>query len=94
MIRTEDRRSVVLLCPLVHDCHVASTERIPFKTINGRRYPTVDTAHLLWVKQFFDPEYYDESYLESIWVKKLPEPEIPPSFWLEQMLNNQGIELC
>ncbi len=93
MLRTDDRRAVVLLCPLVHELHVANSDRLPFKTIHSRKYPTVDARHLLWAKKHFDPEYYDEDYLESIWKLRLPDPEPPPSYWIESLLVHQGITL-
>jgi hypothetical protein len=72
---------------------VASSERVPRKRINGKLYPTVDSSHLLYVKKFFDLEYYDELYFEDLFLGKPPVPEQPDSYWLEQMFNNQGIEL-
>ncbi len=91
--REDDRRAVVLLSPLVHQLHVASVERLPRKRINGTLYPTVDSSHLLWVKRFFDESFYDEDYINWLFIGNPPEPQQPPSYWLEQMLNNQGIEL-
>lgn len=83
----------MLLCPLVHQLHVADSERLPKKRINGKPYPTVDSSHLLFAKKFFDEDYYDEIYLNDVFLGLAPKPQQPDSFWIEMMLNNQGIEL-
>lgn len=92
-VRTEDRRAVVLLSPIAHECHVSDSERLPEKTINGVIYPTIDERHTLFIKKFFDAEYYDRDYLQSIWIGRLPAAASPPSFWLEQLAKNQGVFL-
>ena len=91
--RTEDRRAVVLLSPIAHDCHVSNSDRLPNKSIGGVLYPTIDERHTLYIKKFFDKEFYDEDYLNSIWIGILPQPERPPEYWCEQLATNQGIFL-
>ena len=93
MHRVNDRRAVVLLCPLAHECHIANSVRIPEKKINGKVYPTIDASHLLWIKQIMDAGYYDMEFLERVWIGKPPEPQRPPQFWLDMLFENTGLEL-
>lgn len=93
MVRVNDRRAVVLLCPLAHECHVAHCERIKEKKVNGKIYPTIDASHLIWVKSVMDAEFYDHAYLQRIWNGTPPEPQRPPNFWLNMMFENTGLEL-
>lgn len=90
-IRANDRRAVVLLCPLLHELHVSDSDRFPSKTVNGVEYPTIDERHTLWSKLIFDKEYYDRDYLSSIWIGRVPEPEPPPHHWREAMFSNLGL---
>jgi hypothetical protein len=90
-VRVDDRRAVILLHPLCHDLHVSNSETFSSKVINGVRYPTIDERHTLFLKKILDPDYYDPEYLQSIWIGKLPPPEMPPNRWLEEIFNNQGI---
>lgn len=92
-VRVDDRRAVISLSPLCHMLHVSNSEGLPEMSINGVVYPTIDERHTLFLKKVFDPEFYDENYLSSIWIGKLPTPEKPPSRWREELLNNQGIFL-
>ena len=92
-VRVDDRRAVTLLSPLAHDVHVSNSDRFKFRVIGGQKIPTIDERHTLYIKQKFDPEYYDPDFLQSIWVGKLPEPEPPCEWWQERMLQNQGITL-
>lgn len=91
--RVDDRRAVVVLCPIAHDCHVSNSDAFPCKTINGITYPTIDERHTLYLKQVFDPAFYDEEFLSKIWIGRLPEPQRPPDAWCAMMLNNRGIIL-
>lgn len=93
MLRVNDRRAVVLLCPLVHDCHVANSTKIPTKKINGTVYPTVDASHLLWVKQMMDPGYFDIEFLQKVFTGAVPEPQRPPQFWMNMFFENTGVNL-
>lgn len=93
MHRANDRRAVVLLCPLAHECHIADRSKISEKKINGRVYPTIDSGNLIWLKMIMDSEYYDPDYLECVWNGKPPEPERPPGFWMNMLFENTGLEL-
>lgn len=92
-VRTHDRRAVVLLSPIAHECHVSDADRLPTKNIGGIDFPTIDERHTLFIKKFFDAEYYDRDYLQSIWIGVLPAAERPPPFWCDQLAKNQGIFL-
>lgn len=89
--RVDDRRAVVLLCPLAHDCHVSDSDRFTTKTICGKDYPTIDERHTLWIKREMDPDHYDPDFLSKIWIGNLPEPQEPPAFWNEWLFDNQHI---
>ncbi len=93
MIRVDDRRAVVLLSPLAHECHVHDRRAMSRKRINTVWYPTIDAANLIWIKQVFDPEFYDPSYIERIWTGTPPSPERPPAEWLALYTKNTGIIL-
>jgi len=92
-VRAQDRRAVIVLSPLCHDLHVSNSDRLPNKKIGNVVYPTFDERHTLFLKKIFDPEYYSEEYLQSIWIGKLPSPEPPPQRWCRELLDNQGILL-
>lgn len=92
-IRLNDRRAVVLLCPLAHLCHVADASKLNRFTVNGAKYPTVDSSHLIWIKQRMDPEYYDPVYIARMWNGNPPEPKRPPMFWLDRLQSNTGLFL-
>lgn len=79
--RVDDRRAVILLCPLAHQCHVSSSDDHPRMHIGPREWPTFDERHTLWVKQKMDPEFFSIEFLQSIWVGKVPDPEPPPWEW-------------
>lgn len=91
--RVDDRRAVILLCPLVHDLHVTDADKFPSKWIIGKEWPTIDERHTLYVKRFFDERFYDREFLSTIWIGNVPEPKRPPDFWCEMMLRNQGVML-
>lgn len=93
MHRVDDRRAVVLLCPLAHDLHVANRHAIPSKKIGGVHYPTIDAGNMLWLKKTFDPKFYDPKYLQSIWTGSLPSACRPDKMWLDMLLNNKGLKL-
>jgi hypothetical protein len=93
MHRVNDRRAVVLLCPLVHECHVNDSERIAEKKIGGRSYPTIDASHLLWIKQIMDPGFYDPEFYSRIWTGSPPDPKRPPAYWMNMLFENTGLSL-
>lgn len=90
-LRVDDRRAVILACPRCHDLHVTDSEKFPFKTIGGQKYPTVSEKHFLWIKRDVDPEYYSPDYLRQIWIGVLPEPEKPPEFWNREYFIATGV---
>lgn len=91
--RVDDRRAVICLCPLLHRLHVTCRKRIPYMTINGREFPTIDNANAIWIKSVWDPEYYDEEFIKLIWTGNPPEPEAPSTRWLREMNDNVGMML-
>jgi len=92
-VRTDSIKAVTLLCPICHDCHVSDSDRLPFKHINGKEYPTIDARHTIFLKQNIDPDNYDPIYLASIWIGIPPNPEPPPKVYLDSLANFQGIFL-
>lgn len=92
MIRKNDRRLVICLCPLLHDLHVASCDRLPTKRIGGIEYPTIDNSNAIWIKSVLDPEYYDPEYIQWNWKRIVPEPQPPHDHWLE-LLKTRGVPL-
>lgn len=91
-IRVDDRRAIVLLCPLAHMCHVSNADGMEF-AICKQRWPAIDARHTLYLKQKFDPEYYDRAWLQDIWIGQLPQAVKPPQFWLSILYNNTGLLL-
>lgn len=61
--------------------------------IGNRRFPTIDERHTLYLKQFFDPEFYDTEWLAKIWIGNLPEPTKPDVYWTSQVYKHTGILL-
>lgn len=91
--RVDDRRAVICACSSCHRRHVNNSDKLPSMTIAGETLPTFDERHSLWIKSKMDPEYYDEEFLQSIWIGRLPEPEPPPIFYTENLMNLTGIFL-
>jgi hypothetical protein len=91
--RVDDRRAVIVLCPIAHDLHVSNSDVFCERVINGVRYPTIDERHSLWLKKQFDPEYYDEDFLKTVWIGTLPTPEPPPMMWRQEFFKSTGILL-
>lgn len=86
--RREDRRAVVLLCPL---CHKGGNhaERI---VVNGTRYdrPRLELVHLLWLKLHFDRAFYDKQFLKLNSIRELPIARKPPLFYLREYARRRG----
>ena len=61
--------------------------------INGMALPTIDNANMLWIKQQFDPEFYDPEYIKRIWLCIPPEPKPLHQHWLSSLRDNVGLEL-
>lgn len=89
--RVNDRRAVVLMSPICHMLHVSSSDRHPTMVINGKRYPTIDERHTLYIKREMDPEFYSPEYLAEIWIGRVPEPVRPPDYWCEKFMQSTGI---
>lgn len=73
--RRHDRRCLTRQCKLCHDLH-GGARIIVNKTMEP--LPNISLANLLWAKQQFDPDYYDVDYLNSIAIKRVPDPEPLP----------------
>ena len=86
--RRQDRRAVVLLCPL---CHLGGYhgERIITCERDGQ-WPKLLREHLLWLKHAFDPEYYDRQFLQSNTVSLLPLMHKPPIVYLDSYAMLRG----
>jgi len=93
MVRLDDRRQVICLCPLLHMLHVANRGNTDTMKIGGTVYPTIDNANALWIKKIFDPSYYDESFLEKTWKSRLPEPLPLDRYWLARLRDNIGMRV-
>lgn len=73
--RKEDRRAVVMLCSV---CHKANHgERIV-----GHERPRLTTAMMLFLKQQFDPQWFDLQFMQGCSVRILPEPQTLPVEYL------------
>lgn len=91
-LRTQgDRRGIVLLCPIAHECHVSNSDRDRVRYFGGKEFPTIDARHTLWAKQYWDREYLDIEYLDHFFIRNLPEPEPPPRLWREMLFDNLGV---
>jgi hypothetical protein len=90
-VRKDDARAVVLLCSLAHRLHVSDADRLPSMNICERDWPTIDERHTLWLKREMDGSNYDEAYLQSIFIGKLPTPTRPPDFWCRMFMDNTGM---
>lgn len=76
--RRHDRRAIARLCA---GCHrLSHGDRI---VVDGIVLPTLSLQNLLWLKQAYDPEWYDVPYLQSLRIKRaealVPE-ELPEWF--------------
>jgi len=72
--RKKDRRALVYLCSFpCHQLNHGATIRY-----HGEPLPKITLANMLWLKQRYDPEYYDPEWIASLWHgRALPEPEEP-----------------
>lgn len=89
--RVDDRRAVILLCPLAHMLHVHNRRRTLALRINGKTWPTLDDANTIWLKRAFDSGYYDWQFIKAHWTGEPPEPEPPHSVFLEMLQDNVGV---
>lgn len=90
-VRVNDRRAVISLSPLAHALHVSDADALPEMDFGGKKYPTIDERHSLYLKEQIDPEYYDLEFLRHYWIGEIPEPEPPPEAWRTLLLDNQGV---
>lgn len=72
MRREQDVRAVCILCRLCHQLHTPHGGTV--RMVASKEYETISNGNLLWMKQNFDPENYDEEYLQSVFVRLLPDP--------------------
>lgn len=66
--RKRDRRAVVSFCAV---CHSIQHEGSVF--LHDRRRP-LDLSELMQIKAQFDPGFYDEVFLQSCNIQRLPDP--------------------
>lgn len=92
-IRVDDRRAVICLCPLLHRLHVSDSTRVPDIKIGPQRWPTIDNGNAVWIKQYFDPEFYDRDFLEKIWNGTPPKPKPLEDFWKVHLMDNIGLSI-
>jgi len=85
MRRVEDRRCVNLLCPRCHLLHGGDTIKV-----GGKKLPPLTNENMLFLKLVFDPEFYDREYLEGLWVRLLPEPEIPDPWYRDEYTSRRN----
>lgn len=71
--RAEDRRMANLCC---RKCHRTHQHHSP--TADGL---VITDANMLWIKQRRDPEYWDPEFLQSKWLKRLPDPSEPSDLY-------------
>lgn len=83
--RVCDRRAVVLLCPVCHGLH--HNER--YRMLPEAARPTLE--NLLWLKQQWDPEWFDLEWLQRHSVRRLPEPEMPIGYNVQLLARRKGI---
>lgn len=87
--RIEDVRAVVLLCRL---CHSRATgARIA--GCEGRDWPPLTVAHLLWLKVRFDPSNYSREFLQRYTVQRLPRAARPPLVYRNAYHSRRGAVL-
>lgn len=83
--RTADRRSILRLCKLCHDLAHGST----IKDANKEPLPNLTRANLLWLKQARDGEHFDLDYLNSISIRRMPDPKCPATWFINEWTRTQ-----
>lgn len=74
--RIEDPRAVVIQCPVCHD------------VFHGKRFaaepnlPPITIGNLLWLKERFQPELFDRTFLQRYSVQRLPRASAPPAVYV------------
>lgn len=82
MLRIEDRRAIVVLCPICHRAH--GTNGGAPRVICGILVPCLSNGAALFLKRLRDPFWWDPEWLESHWIGRLPELVEPDAWFMEQ----------
>jgi len=83
--RKTDRRNLIRLCKLCHDlAHLAT-----IKDNSGKPLQVLQRENVLWLKKFRDTKHFDLHYLNSISIQRMPEPECPPTWFVEEWTRTQ-----
>lgn len=81
--RVRDVRAVVLLCSRCHErSHGA---RFPAEPV-----PEITRANLLWWKKIRDPDRFDPEFLARFAIGRLPAPEPPADWYVEEYCTRRG----
>ncbi|MAT51540.1 MAG: hypothetical protein CMK32_10195 [Porticoccaceae bacterium] len=91
MVRVDDRRMVICLCPLLHMLHVADRDKTPTLKIGGKEWPTIDNSNAIWLKSVWDPDYYDPEFIKAKWKGNPPAPRAPDEFWAKSLNDLVGL---
>lgn len=81
MVRKEDVRLVVISCPRCHALH-RHRDTGPIR-LNGRPYPPITDANMMWVKRERDPEQFDMAFIAQHWYGGMPDPAPPAKPFLD-----------
>lgn len=79
--RIEKRECVNLLCSLCHNLN----HREVFRLEDNTTLPFLDRCHMVWIKQLFDPEWFNRELLDQCCVGICPDPEEPPQWFLNSL---------
>lgn len=82
--RREDRRAVIMLCPV---CHTRSHGEL---LAGFEDVPQLSTGHMLSIKREADRAWYDAEFLGRCCVGRLPEPERLPRWFLDERRKRIG----
>ena len=78
--RIECRQVVNLLCSLCHSLNHRSVHRV-----EGTVLPFLERSHMIWLKQKFDPEFFDIELLNQQSIGICPDPEEPPQWFISSL---------
>ncbi|MCR9292889.1 MAG: hypothetical protein NXI32_09230 [bacterium] len=81
--RVEDRRVVVLLCPVCH-------RREHGQTLLVDDLPSPSLANMLWMKFVFDQQFWSPKFLRAHSIGNLPTAEPPPAEVRHAYARRQG----
>lgn len=84
--RRADRRCIARLCQRCHTLNHGATIKV-----DGARLPNLPLLCLLWLKQEFDPDYYDPVFLQSLRIQSA-EVLVPeePNKWFALQWSKRG----